>query len=291
MVKPRGWLEWEAEQARDWIARPQAGDDKYSRGVLGVRTGSKDYPGAAVLGVDAAVRTGVGMVRYLGPRRARDLVLQRRPEIVTLPGRVQAWLLGSGINAATRTDAVSAALDEALAEGLPTVIDAGALDLVSHAIGPTVITPHAGELAAMLEGEAKPGSASQIAANPGEWAIRAARLFDVTVLLKGAVTHVASPAGARLTVSTGPAWLATAGSGDVLGGILGALLATHSDQLEADAASLAPLAATAALIHAEAANLASAGGPIAALDVADAVPRAVAAFLDYGIAPGARPAR
>ena len=290
-MKPRGWLEWEAEQARDWIARPQAGDDKYSRGVLGVRTGSKDYPGAAVLGVDAAVRAGLGMVRYLGPRRATDLVLQRRPEIVTVPGRVQAWLLGSGINSTTRTDAVTAALGEALAEGLPTVIDAGALDLIPRAIGPTVITPHAGELAAMLANEAKPGSASQIAANPGEWSIRAARLFDVTVLLKGAVTHVASPSGARLTVSIGPAWLATAGSGDVLGGILGALLATHSEQLEADATSLAPLAATAALIHAEAANLASAGGPIAALDVSDAVPWAVAILLGHGSDAEARPER
>ena len=290
-MKPRGWLEWEAEQARDWIYRPQADDDKYSRGVLGVRTGSKDYPGAAVLGVEAAVRTGLGMVRYLGPRRAETLVLQRRPEIVTVPGRVQAWLLGSGINAGTRTDATTAHLDLALAEGLPTVLDAGALDLVSHGIGPTVITPHAGELAVMLADEAKPGSASQIAANPGEWAIRAARLFDVTVLLKGAVTHVASPAGALLTVSTGPAWLATAGSGDVLGGILGALLATHADQLEADAASLAPLAATAAFLHAEAAKLASRGGPIAALDVAETVPRVVAALLDHGIDPGPRPTR
>ncbi len=291
MQNQRGWLEWEAEQARDYIARPQAGDDKYSRGVLGVRTGSKTYPGAAVLGVEAAVRTGVGMVRYFGARRAQTLVLQRRPEIVTEPGRVQAWLLGSGIDASTRTDAVTAALTAALAEGLPAVVDAGALDLVAHALGPTVITPHAGELAAMLEHEAKPGSASQIAANPGEWAVRAARLFDVTVLLKGAHTHVASPAGARLTVSVGPAWLATAGSGDVLGGILGALLATHSDLLEADAAALAPLAATAALLHADAAKIASMGGPIAALDIADAVPRVVAAFLDHGIDPGPRLSR
>jgi hydroxyethylthiazole kinase-like uncharacterized protein yjeF len=288
MVTPRGWLEWGAEQARDWIVRPQAGDDKYSRGVLGVRTGSKDYPGAAVLGVDAAVRTGLGMVRYLGPRRATTLVLQRRPEIVTVAGRVEAWLVGSGMSTATRTDAVTTALSNVLAEGLPCVIDAGALDLVSRAIGPTVITPHAGELAAMLEHEAKPGSASQIAANPSEWAVHAARLFDVTVLLKGAITHVASPSGARLTVGTGPAWLATAGSGDVLGGILGALVATHSDLLEADAASLAPLAATAAFVHAEAANVASRGGPIAALDICDAVPRVVAALLDHGVDPGPR---
>jgi len=280
MVKPRGWLEWNTEQAREWIAIPGAEDDKYSRGVLGMQTGSKDYPGSAVLGVEGAVRTGVGMVRYLGPRLATSLVLQRRPEVVTMPGRVQAWLLGSGINAASRTDSVRAALDAALAEGLPTLCDAGALDRVGPARvdgalhGPVVITPHYRELAGLLKD--RPGSrqvsATQIAASPAEWATRAADLLGVTVLLKGGVTRIASPAGARLMVSAGPSWLATAGTGDVLGGILGALMATNSARITADADALAALAATAALIHARAADVAAAGGPIAALDVAEAVP-------------------
>ncbi len=279
MAKQRGWLEWEAEQAREWIAVPGAADDKYSRGVLGVRTGSAEYPGAAVLGVEAAMRAGVGMVRYLGPRRASSLVLQRRPEVVTVAGRVQAWLLGSGMAASARDSVTAAALQDALAEGLPTVCDAGALDLVGLATGPTVITPHYRELAGLLAGEAKPPTAAEIAAGPGEWAIRAARLLGVTVLLKGAVTHVASPSGARLTVSAAPAWLATAGSGDVLSGILGALVATHSARIDTDADALAALAATAALIQAQAARRASAGGPITALDVAEAVPATIARLL------------
>ncbi|TFD31159.1 ADP-dependent NAD(P)H-hydrate dehydratase [Cryobacterium cryoconiti] len=283
MDEPHAWLEWDSARARDWIAVPRAGDDKYSRGVLGVRTGSDEYPGAAVLGVEAAARAGVGMVRYLGPRRASDLVLQRRPEAVTASGQVQAWLLGSGQDAASRDRVTEAALLGALAEGLPTVCDAGALDLVGRAAGPVVITPHYRELARLLtrllspQGESVAGS--EVAAAPGEWAVRAATGLGVTVLLKGSVTRIASPDGTRLTVSQGPAWLATAGSGDVLGGILGALLATHARAIHADAAALPSLAATAALVHAQAATRASAGGPIAALDIAEAVPATIAALL------------
>jgi len=279
MAKPRRWLEWEADQARDWIAVPQAADDKYSRGVLGVRTGSTEYPGAAVLGVEAASRTGVGMLRYLGPRRVGTLVLQRRPEVVTADGRVQAWLLGSGINAETRRPEVTSKLQKALRQGLPTVIDAGALDLVGSGSGPRVITPHYRELAGVLVRSGESVTAEQIAADPGEWAIRAAGLLGVTVLLKGSVTHLASPAGIRLTVSGSPSWLATAGSGDVLAGILGALLATHSARIEEDADALAALAATAAYVHGAAARRASGGGPLVALDVARAVPATVAHLL------------
>ncbi|ANP71672.1 ADP-dependent NAD(P)H-hydrate dehydratase [Cryobacterium arcticum] len=279
MAKPRRWLEWEAAQARDWIAVPQATDDKYSRGVLGVRTGSTAYPGAAVLGVEAASRTGVGMVRYLGPKRVSSLVLQRRPEVVTADGRVQAWLLGSGMDAAARSDEETARLRKALKQGLPTVVDAGALDLVGGTAGPTVITPHFRELAGLLGRSGQTVTADQIAGDPGEWAVRASSALGCTVLLKGSVTHIASPSGIRLTVSGAPAWLATAGSGDVLAGILGALLATHSARIEADADALAALTATAAFVHAAAAHRASAGGPLVALDVAEAVPATLSALL------------
>ena len=279
MAKPRRWLEWEAAQARDWIAVPQATDDKYSRGVLGVRTGSTEYPGAAVLGVEAASRTGVGMLRYLGPRRVETLVMQRRPEVVTVDGRVQAWLLGSGIDAGRRSAEPTKQLQKALRQGLPTVLDAGALDLVGVGSGPRLITPHFRELAALLGRSGENVTVDDIAAEPGEWAIRAAVLLDVTVLVKGSVTHLASPSGIRLTVSGAPAWLATAGSGDVLAGILGALLATNSARIQADADALAALAATAAFVHGAAAHRASGGGPIVALDVARAVPATIAALL------------
>jgi len=139
------------DDAARLIAVPGETDDKYRRGVLGVVTGSVEYPGAAVLGVEAALRTGVGMVRYLGPPRATDLVLQRRPEAVTEPGRVQAWLLGSGMPVArTGSELEPAArerLHHALDSGRPLVLDAGALDLAAATDAPAVIVPHAGELA------------------------------------------------------------------------------------------------------------------------------------------------
>jgi NAD(P)H-hydrate repair Nnr-like enzyme with NAD(P)H-hydrate dehydratase domain len=279
MVKPRGWSEWEDADARGWIPVPTADDDKYSRGVLGVRTGSDDYPGAAVLGVEAALRSGVGMVRYLGPRRASDLVLQRRPEAVVMPGRVQAWLLGSGMSAASRDAAGTQGLRASLAEGLPTVLDAGALKLVGQAGPVTAIVPHYRELASALSDRGQPVTATEVSGDPARWASTAAGALGVTVLLKGSVTHVASPSGIRLTVSGAPAWLATAGTGDVLGGIFGALVATSADRAAADADAMAALAATAALIHSRAAANASAGGPLTALGVAEAVPDAIRALI------------
>jgi NAD(P)H-hydrate repair Nnr-like enzyme with NAD(P)H-hydrate dehydratase domain len=267
-------------------------DDKYSRGVLGVVTGSDRYPGAAVLGVEAAVRTGLGMVRYVGAAHPTELVLQRRPEVVSASGRVQAWLVGSGMDAAARPEDDATRLRAALADGAPVVVDAGALDLIGDATGPVVITPHFRELAGVLAATAptpeapaataptpKPPTAAAIAADPGAWAVRAAERLQVTVLLKGHTTYIADPAGTRIRVSAGPAWLATAGSGDVLGGVLGALVATHARAVAADVSALAMLAATAAFVHGRAGERASAGGPIAALDIAEAIPATIAELL------------
>ena len=267
---------WEAGDAHEWIAVPTDDDDKYSRGVLGMVTGSARYPGAAVLGAEAAARTGVGMIRYLGAPHAAEEVLRRRPEIVSAPGRVQAWLLGSGMSADDRSDDDARRLNAALDDGTPLVIDAGALDLVRRATGPVVITPHYRELAVALAaagGDAPTPDADEIRADPGGWAERAASALGVTVLLKGHTTHVVAPGRQRITVTAGPAWLATAGSGDVLGGVLGALVATHADSVgEHGHDALAALAATAAWVHGRAGEGASQGGPVVALDVAEAVP-------------------
>lgn len=276
------YREWSPDDARACIAVPGASDDKYSRGVLGVATGSKAYPGAAVLGVEAALRTGVGMVRYLGPDRASELVLRRRPEAVTEPGRVQAWLLGSGMDATRRAPAATRRLTDALRQGLPTVLDAGALDLLPQARGPVVITPHFRELARVLGIDA-----DRIAEDPAGSARLAADRLGVTVLLKGHRSYVAAPDGTGLVASTAPAWTATAGSGDALGGILGALLATHAaevgvDEAGTDGAVLARLAATASVLHGLAAERASGGGPFVVLDLAAALPAVIAALLGAG---------
>ncbi|MCU1580462.1 MAG: NAD(P)H-hydrate dehydratase [Rhodoglobus sp.] len=252
---------------------PGEHDDKYSRGVLGVVTGSDRYPGAAVLGVEAALHTGVGMVRYVGPARAAELVLQRRPEAVTADGRVQAWLLGSGMDHAALEPAAVKRMSEAIAQGLPTILDGGAFDIHDKASGPVVITPHLGELARVMG-----ASVDAIAADPGAWARTAADRLGVTVLLKGHTTHVAGP-GISLVSSTAPTWLATAGAGDALAGILGALLATHAEEIAADATTLARLAATASVIHGLAAHRASAGGPLTVLGLCAALPATIAALV------------
>ncbi len=249
---------------------PGEHDDKYSRGVLGLITGSDQYPGAAVLGVEAALRTGVGMVRYLGPQRASDLVLARRPEAVASQGRVQAWLIGSGTDHASYSDAVA---DEAMAQGLPVILDGGALALHTQRTGPLVITPHYRELARVLD-----VSADEIAHDPAQWAVKAAEMLRVTVLLKGHTTYVAGP-GIQLSVRSAPTWLATAGAGDALAGILGALVATHADEIENDERMLARLAATASLIHGLAADRASQGGPFTIVELCEAIPATVAALL------------
>ena len=266
--------------AAGWIAVPGEDDDKYSRGVIGFVTGSAKYPGAAVLGVEAAARTGVGMVRYLGAGRPTRLVLQRRPEAVSAEGRVQAWVLGSGQDPERLDDLTAELLDLALAQDVPTLLDGGALGRRSDAKGPVLLTPHARELSRLIDLDTE-----AILADPDAAARRAAVELDATVLLKGHTTRIASPGGGRgddgalLRVRSAPSWLATAGAGDALAGILGALLATHHEQLAADPQLLAPLAATGAVLHGLAAERASAGGPLTILDLAAALPRVIAELL------------
>lgn len=240
-------------------------------------TGSATFRGAAVLGVEAAMRTGVGMVRYLGARAAATEVLRRRPEVVTAAGRVQAWLIGSGVDDEARADA-AALITDALDSGLPAVLDAGALPDLRSARDRSslVITPHAGELSRLLSVFGRDVSVEDVRREPQMWAVAAADELGVTVLLKGNTTHIVSADGTRVRVPEATPWLATAGSGDVLGGILGALLATAGDRHDRGLAS----AATAALLHGRAARIASQGGPIAALDVAEALPAAVRSVLE-----------
>jgi NAD(P)H-hydrate repair Nnr-like enzyme with NAD(P)H-hydrate dehydratase domain len=162
----------------------------------------------------------------------------------------------------------------AVAQKVPVVLDGGALDLYSATTGPTVITPHFRELARVLGMEV-----GEISRDPADAAIRAADTLGVTVLLKGHTTYIASADGTRLSASDAPTWLATAGAGDALGGVLGALVATHAIDLESDPGLLARLAATASVIHGLAAERASRGGPLTVLDLAAALPATIAGLL------------
>ena len=274
---------WTRTDVSDVLHRPTASDDKYSRGVVGIRTGSDRYPGAAVLGVEAAWRTGVGMVRYVGPERPTGLVLARRPETVTGSGRVQAWLIGSGTDAATRDPGESAALRGVLRGSDPVVVDAGALDLAPAASAPLVVTPHDREHARLRAAlgldvfDAADDRADRAAA-----AAETAAALGGVVLLKGAETLVAAPDGRLVRVRAGTPWLATAGTGDVLGGVLSALVAGAVAADGPAGADLVGAAASAAWLHGQAGVRAArdvGGGPITALDVAEALPRVVAHVL------------
>ncbi|WP_281264810.1 ADP/ATP-dependent (S)-NAD(P)H-hydrate dehydratase [Curtobacterium sp. 9128] len=259
--------------AASWITVPTGDTTKYRRGVLGVATGSAAYPGAAVMGVDAAVHTGIGMVRYVGPARATDSVLARRPEVVSGVGRVQAWLVGSGIAADSLDDLDETTADafrHASDDGVPVVVDAGAIPLVD--LGPlAVLTPHAGELAALLQ-----VSRDAVEDDPRGSALRAAERTGSVVLLKGSDTHVVTPDGSvRLVASSATPWLAAAGAGDVLGGVLGALVAGRAGESEVGPEELAHLAAAAAVVHGTAARRASGGGPFTMTALIEALPGVV----------------
>jgi hydroxyethylthiazole kinase-like uncharacterized protein yjeF len=225
---------------------PGPQDDKYTQGVTGVLAGSATYPGAAVLCTGAAVAATSGMVRYAGS--AGQQVLSHWPEVIAAPspsaaGRVQAWAVGPGLGT---DDTGAAALWFALDSGLPVIVDADGLtilaahlDLLADRKAPTVLTPHAGEfarLAGSRPGDDRVGATRKLADHLG-----------VTVLLKGNVTVIAEPGGPVYLNPAGQSWAATAGSGDVLTGIIGALLAAGLPAGEA--------AAAAAFVHARAAGL------------------------------------
>lgn len=258
---------------------PGPGDDKYSRGVVGVVAGGDAYPGAAVLCTGAAAQAGAGMVRYVGPPAATDHVLHACPEVVPGHGRVQAWVLGPGVDAGDNSDAGAAqvrAVRDALESDTPCLVDAGALELINGPrSAPTLLTPHAGELARLLSrlDPSRPVDRAAVEADPVGSVRRAADLSSATVLLKGSTTLVAEPGGEAplWAQSEAPFWLATAGAGDVLAGLAGTLLAAG---LEPGVAG-----ALATLVHAEAAARANPGGPVRATTLSHAIPVTVAHLL------------
>ncbi|MBC7464215.1 MAG: NAD(P)H-hydrate dehydratase [Actinobacteria bacterium] len=260
------WKVWNPQEARNFLPVPLNSDDKYSRGVLGLVAGSDEYPGSAVLSSKAALRTGIGMIRYFGTEKSQMLVLNSCPEVVIMEGQVQAWAIGSGVDPKNLDRAREAVIETALNQRTPVLLDAGALEFVGRFHGPTLITPHYRELARLFESTGVKVSAAEIKKDPRQWCRRAADELKVCVLLKGTVTFIAAPDHCiELPMAT--SWMATAGTGDVLAGIIGALMATQSDKILSEASSLVGIAATGALLHAQAADRASGGGPICASDI------------------------
>jgi hydroxyethylthiazole kinase-like uncharacterized protein yjeF len=283
----------QAEDIAAMLPWPTADSDKYRRGVIGIVAGSEHFTGAAVLSVGGAIRGGAGMVRFVSAQPAVTVVRQWWPEtvITVLPpepaaaggrsggsrfsgttaedflasaGRVQAWVAGPGMG--TGEDAAQL-LRAVLRTDLPALVDADGLtvlaanrDLLPRP-APTLITPHAGELARLLGADR-----GDIEARRLEHARTAARELGVTVLLKGSTTVISSPPGSPwhrpdLVNPTGTPWLATAGTGDVLAGLAGALLAQGLDPAAAGAA--------AAFLHGVAARRAAAGEAAGAVPATD----------------------
>lgn len=277
----------DAADVADLVPVPRGETDKYRRGVLGVVAGSDTYTGAAQLVVGGALGAGLGMVRYAGLAHPGELVRHHWPEaVVTVvepgdgeavlgAGRVQAWVVGSGLG----TDAAAGRVVEAvLGADVPVLVDADAITwLASHPevlrerAAPTLLTPHTGEFARLMGVDR-----DDVAAHRLDHARRAAASLGVTILLKGTTTVVADPSGeVRVNLADTP-YLATAGSGDTLSGICGALLAGGLSALDAGACG--------AFLHGLAGVLAS-GRPatsVTATEVAASVPAVLRAIRSSG---------
>ncbi len=268
---------------------PGAESSKYTRGVLGITAGSEAYPGAAVLCTGGARRGGAGYLRFAGSGHPVELIRQRFPDVVATEvavgdgpavlaaGRVQAWAVGPGLG----TDEAAAAVVRAvLSADVPVLVDADAITIVAK--HPewlreradrgqlTLLTPHEGEFARLVAGAG--GDAAEVKAELAADRLgtvrRLAARLAATVLLKGSTTLVVEPGGRARVNGSGTGWLASAGSGDVLSGLAGALLAAGLTPLEAGSVG--------AWLHGTAARLAveAAGPPLVAFDLLDALPTA-----------------
>lgn len=223
------------------LPRPSAESNKYRRGVVGISAGSPRYPGAAVLATGAALRSGAGAVRFVGEPEVCDGVLARYPEVLIGEGRVQAWVVGPGVgpDSADR-------VETALSAGVPVLVDADGLSALKQLENahPALLTPHAGEAARLL---GDPWTAESVEAHRLAVVRELADRFGCAALLKGSTTLVATPGHTAVRVNrTGTPALATAGSGDVLSGLAGGLLAVGLSPLDA--------ASTAAYLHGKAAG-------------------------------------
>ena len=257
----------EADDVAAELAAPGPTDDKYTRGVVGVVAGSPGYPGAAVLCTGSALHGGAGMVRYVGA--AGDNVRARWPEAVVHPsldeaGRVQSWVIGPGLG--TDEDAARA-LEHVLAADVPVLVDADGITLLAdrkplmqQRRAPTILTPHDREFERVFG----PVGNDRLAA-----ARRAAAESGATVLLKGNATVVADPGGDVYVNPTGTPWLGTAGSGDVLSGLAGSVLAARRGSGAKEDATRS--SAIAAYLHGVAGQIAAIDGPPTAADVLAAI--------------------
>jgi hydroxyethylthiazole kinase-like uncharacterized protein yjeF len=270
----------DADDVAALLPEPHGETDKYGRGVVGVVAGSDTYTGAAQLVVGGALAAGAGMVRYAGVAHPAEIVRHRWPEAVitvvepgdgagvVAAGRVQAWVVGSGLGT---DDKAGDIVEAVLGTDVPVLVDADAVSwlaghrsVLKHRTAPTLLTPHAGEFARLMDLDRV-----DVEAHRFDHVRRAAEALGVTILLKGTTTLVADPTGDVRVNTAATAYLATAGSGDTLSGICGTLLAAGCSPLDAGSAG--------AFLHGLAGLLAcgSPAAPIVGAQIADHVPAAI----------------
>ena len=254
-------------------------DDKYSRGTVGFVTGSEKYPGAALLGVNSAYELGIGMVRYLGPTSVSNLVVSNRPETVMGLERAGALVVGSGVadgeEGEQRKNILSLQQDTT-----PMVIDAGALQILDLQKLPAlaVLTPHHSEAQRLLTRLGQDWTKEEVDDDPQEVATQLAELTGLVVLLKSNVSYVAIPGFEPTQSGPGSTLLATAGTGDVLAGMIGTLIAkAEAKGVALTPGSLAEISLIAVQLHSEAAEWAGERGHYGASAVCDAISAVVRA--------------
>jgi hydroxyethylthiazole kinase-like uncharacterized protein yjeF len=248
------------EIARPKLSAPRPDAHKYSRGYAAVIGG--EMAGAASLAATAALRVGAGYVRLFGSAElALPLAVVRSSDAAWDDPRIGAVLVGPGLGRDARA---AERLGKAIGSGRPLILDADALILLteqSEAPPPgSILTPHAGEFARMF---------GELAGNKVEQAREAAARTGCTIIYKGPDTVVAEPGGRAAIARPAPSWLASAGTGDVLAGMITGLCATGHEPFEA--------ACAAVWLHGRSAELA--GPVLIADDLLTSLPAAVAECL------------
>lgn len=266
---------------------PRASSTKYTGGVTAICAGSSAYPGAGILAATGAVRATPSMVRVID----NDAVVPHLPEVVPHPSaedkvHAQAWVVGPGRGT---DEAAVRELRAVLDRGLPTILDADALTLLAQSADlrdsvrahPRVIlTPHAGEFRRLYE--ATFGRELDVSEGVGPRQRELAEDLDCFILHKGRTTTVTAPGHAIYGMNAGHSYAATAGSGDVLSGILGATIA-QVDHEKADAEYIIMEILHAAALHQHAAAIAAhtpdGFGICSASQIAAAMPQSIARLL------------
>lgn len=309
--------EFTLESAKEFVTAPSEDDNKYTRGVVQLSTGSSTYPGAGVLSVLGAAGAGATLIRFVSDQKVGDAVVSRVPEVVLQQGWFDAAVVGSGY-AATVESQVFATAASARKMTVPVVVDAEAIQFITR-LGESsglVLTPHVGEATTLWQqfsDEPKATLRERLVGDPAGSATELARVTGATIVLKGAKTHVFNPRAGGYTVSSRAGWAGTAGSGDVLAGTIGATLARarararasarakqqafgvsqhHDDTTPLSAEALLGAVAAGVFLHARAGEVASGvgtvngqptgsqGHPVTASQIAAALPFVVQAVLD-----------